>query len=298
MSGGSEKKTTETTNAEPWSAAQPTLKKAMGDANNIYDSGQGFQPYTGSTVVPFSDQTQAGMQSVQNTSANEMGSGGFDTTGFLKNLMSGNGLNSMQQGVADQWGGVAAGNELQGGNPAFQGVLKQAQDDTAHYSNLGASGAGRYGSGAHTGVMADRIGNLTGRMLTDEYGRQLGRQDAARTNLASMGQTGNQNQFGAAGALPNAWDAQFAPERSMMGVGSMYEDLAGRTMSDNMRMFNETQQAPLNAVEWLNAIGSGAGSMGGSSTATASQPGTSPLLQALGIGMGTASTMAPFFKPF
>jgi hypothetical protein len=289
MSGGTETTTT-TQNNDPWSGAQPALKTALGNAENLYKSGVGFQPYTGSTVVPYADQTMAGMQGIQDASTGAMGS--FDTTGFLRNLLSGSsGLTGMQQGVADQWGGVAAGNELFGQNPAFQRVLKQAQDDTALYSDLGASGAGRYGSAAHTNVMARNIGNLTDRMLTNEYGRQLGRQDAARTNLANMGQQGLQNRFGAAGALPAAWQAQFAPEQSLMGVGSMYEDLYGRTLGDNLRIFQETQQAPLNAVEWLNAIGSGAGSIGGSGTTTAQTPGTNPLIQALGIGLSIPSLL-------
>ncbi len=130
MSGGTETTTTNT-NAEPWSAAQPALKMALGDAQNIYQSGTGFQPYTGSTVVPYSDQTVAGMTDIQNKSAGAMADGGVDTTGFLKDIMGGSGLNAMQQGVADQWGGVAAGNELGGSNPAFQNVLQQAQDDAS-----------------------------------------------------------------------------------------------------------------------------------------------------------------------
>jgi len=108
-----------------------------------------------------------------------------------------------------------------------------------------------------------------------------------------MGQQGTQNQFGAVQALPAAWKAQFAPAESLMGVGSMYEDVYGRTMQDNMRIVDETQQSPLKAVQWLNAIGSGAGSLGGTSTSVAESPGTNPLLQALGIGIGTAS-LFPF----
>lgn len=291
MSGGSKTQTT-VQNSAPWSGAQPTLKMSLQGAQDIYKSGIGFQPYTGSTVVPYADQTVAGMQNIQDQSLGAMSGGGFNTTGFLKDLMgSPTGLTDMQQNVAGQLEGVAAGNELYGANPAFQRVLEQAQGDTAKYVDMGASGAGRYGSGAHNSVMAREIGNLTDRMLTSEYARQLGRQDAARTNLANLGQQGLMNRFGAVDSLPGAWDAQFAPARSLMGVGSMYEDLYGRQLADQLRIFQQTQQAPLNAVQWLNAIGSGAGTLGGNSTTTTQMPGASPLQTILGGALGIGSLL-------
>jgi hypothetical protein len=64
----------------------------------------------------------------------------------------------------------------------------------------------------------------------------------------------------------------------------MYEDLAGRTMADQLRIFEETQNAPREAVEWLSAIGSGAGRLGGQTRSV--QPGTNPFVEALGYGLG------------
>ena len=63
---------------------------------------------------------------------------------------------------------------------------------------------------------------------------------------------------------------------------------AGRTMADQERIFRETQEAPLRAVEWLNAIGSGAGSLGGMQSQSTLQPAPNPFLQGaaglLGLG--------------
>jgi len=64
-----------------------------------------------------------------------------------------------------------------------------------------------------------------------------------------------------------------------MKVGSMYEDLAARTLQDQNRIYDQTRQAPLAAVEWLNAIGRGAGSLGATSTNDVSQPTPNPFLQ-------------------
>ena len=282
MSGGTDKQTTQT-NSEPWKAAQPALELGLQDAQDIYSSGQGFQPYTGSTVVPYSDQTMAGMQDIQNKSTQAMQSDTFGKPlGVYDKLLSNGGLNDMQQGVAGQWQQTAAGADQ---DPVFQRVLADAQKDAAHYANLGASSAGRYGSSAHAGKVVDSVGDLTDRM----YMGQLGRMDNARSNLASLGQQGVSNQFGAAGQLPGALDTQFEPARGLMDVGSMYEDLASRTMADNQRLHTETQQAPLRAVEWLNAIGSGAGSLGGSGTSTSKVPGANPFMQAAGVGLGLGS---------
>ena len=279
MSGGQQKTTTRS-ESSPWKEAQPALKTGLEDAQNLYSSGQGFQPYTGSTVVPFSDQTMAGMTDIQNRATSSMGSDIWGKPmGVYGDLLSNQGLSQMQRDVADQWRGTAAGADQ---DPVFQRVRDKTLADAAHYANLGASGRGRYGSGKHADVVARSVGDLSDRM----YMGQLGRMDAARSNLANLGQQGVANQFGAAGQLPSAFESQLAPSRALMGVGSMYEDLAGRTMADNLRIFNETQQAPLRAVEWLNAIGSGAGALGGSGTSTASQPGPNPFMQAAGIGLG------------
>ena len=291
MSGGSDKTVTQAS-SEPWKEAQPALKTGLADAKNIYKSGQGFQPYTGSTVVPFADQTMAGAGDIQNRALSSMsGPNAFNNAFDMYGGYVQNGLSGDQQGVADQWRNTASGSELNNTSSAFNDVLRRTQDDTRTGVDLSMSANGRYGSGGHTGVLADRLGGVTAQMLDANYGRELGRQDSARMNLANMGQQGITNQFGAAGALPGAYDAQNAPATDLMKVGSMYEDLAGRTMADNMRIFQETQQAPMRAVEWLNAIGSGAGSLGGSQSGSSQAPSPNPFVQVLGGGLGLNSLL-------
>ena len=286
MSGG-QKQTTRSESA-PWKAAQPALQLGLKDAENIYKTGESFQPYTGSTVVPYSQQTQAGMTDIQNQAAGLMENNPFGgAAAKFGGLLDAGGLNPMQTGVAEQWKGTAAGADQ---DPVFQRVLADAQKDAAHYANMGASGRGRFGSGKHADVVARSVGDLTDRM----YMGQLGRMDAARRNLADLGQQGILNQFGAVREAPTAMSAQFEPARAMMGIGSMYEDLMGRTMADQQRIFGETQQAPLRAVEWLNAIGSGAGALGGTSSSTSKVPGPNPFMQAAGVGLGLGSLFAPF----
>jgi len=78
-----------------------------------------------------------------------------------------------------------------------------------------------------------------------------------------------------------------------MKVGSMYEDLAARTLQDQNRIYDQTRQAPLAAVEWLNAIAGGAGSLGGSGSNAVSQPTPNPFLQMLS---GLAGPLGSLFS--
>jgi hypothetical protein len=100
-----------------------------------------------------------------------------------------------------------------------------------------------------------------------------------------MGGTG----FGQLGA---AYTGMQAPANSLMQIGSMNEDLATRQMNDKLRIFNEKENKPWDLLGRLNAISSGAGQMG--STSTQSQPGQNPFATALGYGVGGAGLLGSF----
>ena len=91
--------------------------------------------------------------------------------------------------------------------------------------------------------------------------------------------------------MPGAWDNSQKPATDMMKLGEMYQDLAGRTMADQLRIWEETQNAPKSAVEWLNSIGAGAGQLGSSQRQVSTGTGTNPWLQAAGIGLGANSLL-------
>jgi len=333
--GSSSEKTVTQADAQPWEAAQPLLKKGIGEAEDLFDVGGMFQPNTTSQVVPWSDNTQAGMSDIQNRAAQGMAGGtGMDKAyDFYSGIFDGNrgnhgpgsglapspargnhgpgsglatspppgwedssalpaasgvsGLSAAQRGVADQYRTTASGSELNNTSPAFDNVLNRMQGDVRNQVGMAASARGRYGApGAHQGVLAREVGDMTNNALTGEYGRQLGRMDTARGNLASLGQQGIQNQFGAASAMPGAWEARGEPARQLMSLGQMDEDLYARQIGDANRIFDETAAAPRSAVEWINSIGSGAGSLGRNTAQTQVAPGTNPFVKALGYGLG------------
>lgn len=295
MSGGSDKTTT-TATSDPWKKAQPTLEKGLKGANTLYDARSGgdspWAAYTESNVVPFSEQTQQGMGQIEGQANAATSSGALNNPmGFLGGLYDQGGLSSDQQGVADQWRNTASGSELSQTSPHFEDLLSRSLTDARTGVDLSISGSGRYGSGAHTGVLADRLGGISSAARQNEYNTQLGRQDSARGNLASLGQQGITNLFGAGQALPDAYSTAQMPATDLMKLGSMQEDLAARQKADQERIFREKQQSQLAPVEWLNAIGSGAGSLGSQQFGTSQEPSPNPFLQALGIGIGTNSLL-------
>src|SRR3990167_9056816 len=62
-SGGQQTQSTQTN--EPWSESQPYLKDVLSGARTAYQSGNGFDYFPGSTVVPFAPQTQSAMAGIE-----------------------------------------------------------------------------------------------------------------------------------------------------------------------------------------------------------------------------------------
>ncbi len=337
--GGSNKQT-QASSSEPWAAAQPALKQGLNDAQALYNKGTAFQPYMGSTVVPYSQQTTQGMNDTVNR-ANQWQSA-FDNN-FAKindNTQYNEGLNTLQRnsvgnfqglnetlkGLYDQAGtpsyseqylkDIASGGMLNRQDPNFERVLNRATENASTYGNMQASAGGRYGSGLGQKAVATAVGDLEANARVGQYNQERANQLAAtgmldqgrnanianqlnaanarsgvNTSLFNAGQQQQSNIWQGTDALSNAYNAAQQPIQSRMGVGQMNEDLAGRTLNDQLRIWQGQQQAPKNALEWLAAIGSGAGSLGGTQNTTAQGPSSSPFGQALGGLIGLNSLL-------
>lgn len=287
MPDGDSNKQTQASSSEPWPAAQPLLKQGLADASGIYKS-TAFNPYPGSTVVPFSGQTTQSMQD-QTSYANALKpnfGAAFDAV--AGNVYNG-GLNDTQRGVVNRLTGQATQAFNPNDNPGFQSVLKQATDSAGQAVDMGASAAGRYGSGIHQGNVAREVGNVAGQLTSNAYNDFQNRRDAANTSLFNAGQQQYNNINSAPDALGSAYQSLLMPSQTLAGVGAQNEDLAGRQMNDQLRQWQGTNDAKKNALEWLMAIGSGAGSLGGSSNTTAQGPKPNPFGQVVGGLLGANS---------
>lgn len=283
MSGGSKSQTTVQSN-EPYKPAQPLLNSSIKGAQDLMKGGIGQQVYTGSTVIPFAQQTSQGMGAIQNQANAALAPGGYASQ--MGNIMQAGGFNQPQQTALQGIQNTATGSFDINSNPAFQDVLRQSQDAARDAVNMNASSAGRYGSGVHQGVMGQTIGDLTSRMVGSEYNNWQNRRDAAQQNLFNAGQQGFQN-------MGTAFQNQQAPGQSLMDIGSMYEDLAGRLKNDELRIFNESQSKPWEQLARANAIAGGAGQFG-TSTNTAQMPGQNPFATGLGYASSLAGILGAF----
>lgn len=268
---GSSKQTTQTTNTAPWTGAQPALKTALSGAQNLYNSGVGSQVYTGSTVVPWDKQTVAGQNAI--TSAANANIGNKGLSGQYQGIINSGGYNADQLAALNNTKSLANSNWSV--SPELQKIIDQTNADANTNVSLANSAGGRYGSGAGNAAIADAVSKNTNNLLYSDLNNFQTRKDAANSNLFNMGQTGFGN-------LGTAYTGLQAPAQSLMQVGAMNEDLATRQLNDRLRIFNDQQQKPWENLARLNAIASGAGQLGG--TSTQSQPGQNPFLTALGYG--------------
>lgn len=230
-----------------------------------------------------------------------------------------NGLSNVQDDALQNYRRLANSNYNPNANPGAQGVLNAALRDQSNATNLDAAAAGRYGSGTHEGVLAQKAGDLSSSFRYSDFNNWLGRKDAANQNMASLsqqgignvqglgqniaslGQQGIQNRQGLSSSLFNAaqtglgnmsqaYQGMKQPFTDLMGVGSMNEDLYRRTLDDQDRLQNQ----PWTQLQKLLAAAGGAGNY---STNVTTAPGPNPFLQTLGgvtSGVGLLGSLGIF----
>lgn len=278
--GGGQQTTTQRSNNQPWGPAQPLLKTGLADAQTLYKQGVGGQPFTGSTVVPYAQQTTQGMGAIQNNANANLGGQGL--SGQAQDIVGAGGFNAPQQQSMAYYGNVGTDPFDLSGNQAYQQYRSGSLDDVQDRVNMATSAAGRYGSGAHTANLVDELSNAGNRMDL----AQMGRMDALNTQRFNAGQQGFQN-------LGAAYDLGNMPAQDLMDIGAMNEDLYGRQLNDRLRIFQETQNKPWEQIARLNAVGQGAGQFG-TSTTTAQAPGQNPFLTGLGIASSGLGLLGSF----
>lgn len=208
---------------------------------------------------------------------------------------------------------MAAGKQIGSSNPYLEDALDEAAQKAAHQTNEAAASAGRYGSGAHTGALAKTIGDIQTNARAQQVNQDISRMMQSNTMLDNqrlqglgLGMQGMRAQEGAAGNLFNVGQQAFRnlgdayhgaqlPADTLARVGASEEDLAMRELNDRIRLFEGKQRAPIDAINWQNAIYSGAGSLGGRNTSTAQAPGQNPWATAAGIGSTLAGGLGSIF---
>ena len=117
--GGDKQQTTSSSSA-PWSVAQPALKTAVTGAEKLYKSGVGGKVYTGSTVIPWDEQTKQGMNSITDSANANIGGQGL--SGQYQSVIDNGGYNADQLAALNNTKQTANSTFDINSNPAFDGM--------------------------------------------------------------------------------------------------------------------------------------------------------------------------------
>jgi len=109
-------------------------------------------------------------------------------------------LPRLNQGM-NYYGDELAGKYLNG-NPYLDSVLSKTNQDISQGVNSQFEGAGRYGSGNHAGVLADRIAANENQLRYGDYANERGYMNQAASGLGQLATVSS--------ALPQLPSAQYA----------------------------------------------------------------------------------------
>ncbi len=308
MVGGGKKTETTTTvqNNDPWSGSQSYLKEGMSRASDMLERGQGFNPYQGSTVVDYSGTTRQGMQGIIDAAR----SGALGTEQALqgaRDVIGGGGAISSLGDIASgrdsitagqYYEPIASGSEIAQGNPYLMQALEAGADEIQNRVGNEAASMGRGGSGAAAARMADSLGDYYSGALASDYNNMRNRQMQAISGLSGTQGANIANRAGATNQMlgsqlaysqmiPGLESARYDPYSRMMDVGGMEDDLSARRKQDEVRRWEGEENDDWTRLANAMGIFSGAGSLGGQSTATVQAPvqRANPWTQAAGLGL-------------
>ncbi|WP_039762416.1 hypothetical protein, partial [Bartonella queenslandensis] len=196
-----EQKQVQTSAPPTW--MQNVFKRGGADAYNLYNTGIGGNVYGGPRVAPLSAPTiQAigGLGSIPHH---------YQNRSLMNTIYN-------PTSAASTLGGMASGSMI-GQNPSFNAALQDSLDRVRDTINSSFAGAGRYNSGAHTGVLAKELGALSKSATAEQYNRDVDRMMQANSLIDQA----NQNQLGASNNF-------------LQGYGNAYSNaLQGSSLLDN-----------------------------------------------------------------
>ena len=237
----------------PWEGQQPYLTDVFKKAQNNFNSG-GPDFFGGQTYADLSSQTNDALGMMQDRATN------------------GSPLN---EGAKSLIGSTMNGDYLNN-NPYLDQMFQQGADKISGNVNAQFSGAGRTGSGAHAGRLAEEQGDLFNNIYGGQYQQE------------------RKNQLAAATVAPSLAQNDYADMDRLAQVGSIYEGQDQRGINEAMARFNHYENLPdENLAKYSAAI---QGNYGGTSTTNTSQDGggSSSLSGALGGAMTGGSMFGPW----
>lgn len=217
-----------TTATTPWSGQQPYLKTGFQQAQQQLDVPSEFYPE--STVVPFSQQTEAGLQAQE------------------QRALQGSPLTQAAQAETQR---TLGGEYLGAENPYFSAMADRIEREVRPRIDTQFAGAGRSGFGgtnvAHPEMMARTMADALAPLAWKNYAAERGNMQQAA-------------QFAPGLAREDYFDL------GQLGqVGAQREGLAGRELSEDIDRWNFSQYEPRDRLSTYMALIKG-GVPGGQTT--------------------------------
>lgn len=261
--GGSKK--TETTQQEraPWAPAQAGLQDVLDRSRTLAGDTSVWTP-------TYSSGTTDGVRRL-----GEFGAGPSFGANTMRGVI-GNATAGMGAGTG-QMEATARGDYLNS-NRYLDPVLSKIMQETGDRVNAQFSAAGRFGSGAHTGVLTQELGGLDAKARLDNYMQERQNQINAAGNLSSLGMQG----------------ASMAPQVDAAAAAQIGYGLQAGQMQDAMD--EAKRKAGVNAVNWQAGITTPIAGLGGTSSGTTTSTNTPSMGQQImgGAMMGASILGAPF----
>lgn len=272
--------TKSTQESKPPAWAQPLFTQSATEAKNLYNSGSGGNTYTGPTVSGLSGTTMNGVNQLATAGANT-------NTAGTRPLYQGIGAASTGPSYAEQnLGDMANGSYLQNGNPYFNDALRGQLDSTAAQVQSQFSGAGRYGSGANTGVLTNQLGNIRSSALSDQFNRDSQNMLTANGQMDASRNAGLDRALGATNAMSNQDQQQFQNALTGAGAtlqaGGLLDTQAQKQLNDVVGQFYAQDNQDWNRLGMLQAAAAGAAGNYGTQTGTSSSSNPLGALGAVG----------------
>ncbi|WP_019219591.1 tail fiber domain-containing protein [Bartonella florencae] len=225
--------TTTQTNAPPAWAAD-IFKKASSQALDLYNKGVGGNVYQGERVAGLGNLTKNALTGLQQA-AGQYNNPAL-TQWFYAPPQTAHNLQGMAQG------------DWIGGNSKFNAALQNALSKTSDAVNQSMSGAGRYGSGAHTGVLADELGALATNATAQQYNQDV-------QNMMNANQMIDRSLYDQVNAANNYYQGQSNAQSNAL-KGGLIQDMNRQSMLDAQRQrWDEQDNQGWNRLEQLLRVG-------------------------------------------
>ena len=207
---------TTTTSAEPSEFVRPYVTEAFDQAQNLFQSATpNFYP--NQTYTDFAPESNAAMQ--------------LATARALNNPL----LASSQNEINN----ILQGNYLSPtSNPYSQALYNQIAGDVTSGVQSQFSKAGRLGSAANQGVLAEELGKVASQVYGDQYNKE------------------RENMMMATQLAPQLAQADYTDIQALGGIGQQKEAMEMAKIQDAMARFDFEQQKPYYKLrEYLGSIG-------------------------------------------